>query len=199
MDDTLLFETERLVARPWRLDDAPAAFCIYGDPEVARYIGGHVETSVEGQRQTLSKILARFEGTPFGSWPLIEKAGGALVGTILLKPLPDRARALSEDIEIGWHLARTAWGRGYATEAGRACLGYAFGGLRLELVHAVVEPPNRASQAVCRRLGMDHHGRTQRYYGGIELEHFTIAAQPAPVSEPERAPLPPDAASDQQL
>ena len=51
----------------------------------------------------------------YGSWPLFERESGALVGAVLLKPLPE-----AEEIEVGWHLARAAWGNGYATESGKA-------------------------------------------------------------------------------
>ncbi|GAB4524096.1 MAG: GNAT family N-acetyltransferase [Haliangiales bacterium] len=189
--DTPLFETERLLARRWRLDDAEAAFAIYGDPEVVRYIGSQVEASVLTQRATLAAIIAQQDqhGGRLGSWPLIVKpsaaplpapgAGDDLIGTILLKPLPDHTGALSPDIEIGWHLARRAWGQGFATEAGRACLRYGFEQLGLEVIHAVVIPSNEASKAVARRLGMTYRGKTDRYYRGAALDYFTIHA-PAP-------------------
>ncbi len=197
--DTPLFETERLLARRWRLDDAEAALAIYSDPEVVRYIGSQVEASVLTQRATLAAIIAQQDqhGGRLGSWPLIVKpsaapppapaqqppqapgAGDNLIGTILLKPLPDQTGALSPDIEIGWHLARRAWGQGFATEAGRACLRYGFERLGLEVIHAVVLPPNEASKAVARRLGMTYRGKTDRYYRGATLDYFTIRA-PAP-------------------
>lgn len=195
--DTPLFETERLLARRWRLDDAEAAFAIYGDPEVVRYIGSQVEATVLTQRATLAAIIAQQDQHDgrLGSWPLIVKpsaaptpapprqpsapgAGDDLIGTILLKPLPDHTGALSPDIEIGWHLARRAWGQGFATEAGRACLRYGFERLGLEVIHAVVIPPNEPSKAVARRLGMTYRGQTNRYYRGATLEHFTICAPP---------------------
>ncbi len=57
-------------------------------------------------------------------------------------------------VEIGWRLARAAWGHGYATEAARAALDYAFGTLRLDEVVSMTVPANLRSRAVMERLGM---------------------------------------------
>jgi [ribosomal protein S5]-alanine N-acetyltransferase len=173
-----VFETERLVARPWDPEeDAAGAFVMYGDPEVVRYIGNQLVPDVDAQRIRLAAIVERwapFEGR-FASWPVFEKATGELVGTSLLKPVPASGTqgALSDDIEIGWHVARRHWGRGFATETGRALVVRAFEVLGLERIHAVVEPPNQRSQRVALKIGMQHRGRTDRYYDQ-ELEHFEL-------------------------
>jgi [ribosomal protein S5]-alanine N-acetyltransferase len=180
----LVFETERLRARAWRAEeDAEGAFAMYGDPEVVRFIGGELLADVAAQRQRLAAILERNSrwGGRFGSWPLIEKQTGELVGTALLKPLPASGTGgqPSEDIEIGWHLVRRHWGRGLASEAGRALLKHGFAELGLDLLHAVVESKNSRSLAVARRIGMRHTGRTSSYYDH-ELEHFELSAGELP-------------------
>jgi [ribosomal protein S5]-alanine N-acetyltransferase len=176
----VVFETERLYSRPWRPDhDAEAAFEMYGDPEVVRYIGGELLADIAMQRQRLAAILERHAlwAGRYGSWPLLDKQSGELVGTSLLKPLPasGTGRQPSEDIEIGWHLVRRHWGRGFASEAGRGLLRYGFDVLGLDRLHAVVDPPNARSLAVARRIGMRHTGKTTRYYD-LELEHFELSA-----------------------
>src|SRR5438034_841932 len=114
---TTIFETERLWVRPWRVEDAEEAFEIYGDPEVCTFISrAGPEPSLEAQRESLARIFARYEEQDggYGSWAIVEKASGRIVGAVILKPLPGHP-----EIEVGWHLARRAWGNGYATEAGR--------------------------------------------------------------------------------
>ncbi len=172
---TTIFETERLRARPWSLDDAPTAFTIYGDPEVMRYIGGEAKKDLEETHALIESVLERAKNLPAGmsSYPLIEKASGEQVGTGLIKPLPDAEKRFTDDIEIGWHLGRRHWGKGFATEAGRALLRYGFIELDLEIIHAVVDPPNTASIRVTERIGMEAVGRTEAYYG-LELEHFVL-------------------------
>jgi RimJ/RimL family protein N-acetyltransferase len=173
-----IFETERLFTRPWALDDAETAFTIYGDPEVMRYLGGNPKADVDETRKMIEEVLERVARMPagMGSFPLIERESGEQVGTALIKPLPDADKQLTDDIEIGWHLARRHWGKGFATEMGRALLRYGFTELDIELLHAVVEPPNEPSQKVARRIGMKPVGRTHDYYG-LELEHFVLAQE----------------------
>ncbi len=176
MRSDIAFETPRLIARRWQRDDAEAAFRIYGDPQVARFIGKTADSDIGQTRATLDIIIDRYRDSDYGSWPLLRKDDGALVGTVLLKPIPDRDHAFTSDIEVGWHLARMVWGQGFATEAGRGCLRYAFENVQLAQVIAVVEPPNHRSHAVARRLGMHHEGITRAYYGGKELDLYRLSA-----------------------
>ena len=81
---------------------------------------------------------------------------------------------LGPHAEIGWRLARDAWGHGYATEAAGAVIDQAFAD-GLGHVVAVVLPGNTASTAVCARLGMEPLGVTDRYYD-TEMEAFRLAS-----------------------
>ena len=167
-----VFETERLRARAWTTDDAEAAYEIYRDPEVVRYLGsvpqpvGSLDEMRERVRRWLA-VNAPYEGTGYGFWAL-ETHDGTLVGTTLLKPLPEH-----DDVEVGWHLGTAHWGRGYATEGARGAIAHGFDVVGLDAIHAVIVKENAASVAVARRLGMTYAGATDRYYGR-ELELFTI-------------------------
>ena len=151
---------------------------MYGDPDVVRYIGNRLVRDVADQRERLRAIKDRSAtyGGRYGSWPVFEKATGELVGVALLKPLPlsgTNLTTLSTDIEIGWHVAKRHWGRGIATEMGRALLHRGFEVLDLALLHAVVDPLNPASQRVAEKIGMRRVGRTRAYYDD-EVEHFEM-------------------------
>lgn len=101
-----------------------------------------------------------------GTWAITTVADGCPVGTLLLMPIHLSAGEPSGqpvDVEIGWHLHPDAQGHGYATEAAQAVLDDAFSRGQAKVI-AVTDPDNSASQAVCRRLGMTHLGRTTRYY-----------------------------------
>lgn len=174
----IIFQTERLDAHAWNVEEqADKALALYGDPEVVRYIGNTLVANVAEQRTFIEAVLGRMAkfAPGLGSWPLFERDTGEMVGTALLKPLPPSVEntAAQGEIEIGWHLARKHWGRGFATEAGRALLLRGFDTLGLKELHAVVEPPNTASQAVALRLGMTPTGKTDRFYDRT-LEHFVI-------------------------
>jgi RimJ/RimL family protein N-acetyltransferase len=167
-----IFGTERLYARPFVLDDAEDAFAMYGDPEVMRYLmGSAVVQSVEEQRSWLAERIAKYGAMTggLGAWALVERASERVVGTTLCKHPPDAANAIAPDVEIGWHLARRCWGRGYATEAGNALIRYGLHELGLERLIALIEPPNARSVAVAQRIGMTSAGLTRAFYGGDAL------------------------------
>jgi len=172
---TTLLETERLIIRSWIPDqDAEQVFEIYNDPEVIYFLGNAARPpSVEVQRQRLMDSLERSQirKNSSGTWAIIEKDTTKIVGIIILSQLPDENRMLTEDLEIGWHLGKFAWGKGYATEAGRAMLDYSFNILNIPVIYAVVKPENYASIRVTQRLDMEFLGRTTKYYG-IELLLF---------------------------
>jgi RimJ/RimL family protein N-acetyltransferase len=175
----VVFSTERFLARQWDPEnDAAGAFAMYGDPDVVRYIGNRLVSDVDDQRERLLALKDRWAsfGGRYGSWPVFERSTGELVGTALLKPLPlsgANLTTLSADIEVGWHVAKRHWGRGIATEMGRALLQRGFEVLDLELLHAVVDPSNPASQRVAEKIGMRRVGRTRAYYDQ-EVERFEM-------------------------
>ena len=163
-------EMERLVAGTWRTELAPQALAIYGDPEVVRMIHREPTANEADTCTWIRSYIERNAAFPMGCgiWPLFEQSGGALVGCLLLKPFPERV-----EIEVGWHLGRFAWGKGYATEAGRAAVRYGFETLGLETIYAVTLPQNTRSMNVCRRVGMRHIGRTDRFYN-MRTELFSV-------------------------
>ena len=146
---------------------------MYGDKDVVRFLGGMQPfQEVDQVREYLEKVLTKYAGSSLGFWPVLEKQSGEIVGAVLLKPLPEHT-----EIEVGWHLAKAYWGKGYATESARAALDYGFNKLGLETIYAVVMPENARSLAVARRLGMESLGRSSEYYG-LELEVFRISKVP---------------------
>jgi ribosomal-protein-alanine N-acetyltransferase len=155
-----ILETDRLLLRTLTLDDAEALLTVSGDPEVMRFLGGIPDQTIEDVHKRVQRTLAHYERYGFGYWAVIDKATGRLLGVCGIKPLED-----GPEIEVGYHFARAAWNQGYATEAARACLRYAFEHLKLERVLGVVHPDNHASQRVLEKCGltyerMGHHYKT---------------------------------------
>ena len=176
MSEVPFFQTPRLVARHWSMDIAEQALTIYGDPEVTKFLWGQHYRSLDEMKEKIEWIMER--NTKFaeglGSFPVFLRESGQMVGTALIKNLPDNEENFTSDIEIGWHLARRHWGKGFATEFGRALLQIGFEHLDLDVLHAVVDLENEASKNVARRLGMRHLGQTTRYYSGDAIEHFVL-------------------------
>ena len=171
----MVIETRRLYARPWsRETDIDAVIDMYRHAEVVRFIGNKRIETREAAREYLDFRINRTRefGGSYGSWALIQRTTGDVIGNILLKPLPGKNRVLTSQIEVGWHLNRHAWGHGYATEAGHAMLQRAFSELGLKRVLAVTEPDNLGSIAVMRRLEMTPIGPSTDFYDGEFLEQF---------------------------
>ena len=176
-----VFETERLVVRPWTRADVDRHFDMYSRWEVARWLGS-VPTPLESRDQSLARIDRWASGargdSRFGLWAVEVAGTGVVAGSVLLVPIPltgeEQPRPPEEggDVEIGWHLHPDSWGHGYATEAARGALAKAWSHGLAEVV-AVVYADNEPSLRVCQRLGMEANGLTQRWYG-VELESFRI-------------------------
>jgi RimJ/RimL family protein N-acetyltransferase len=167
-----VFVTERLFARPWTVDDAEAAFAIFGNPEVSRFSGGQPE-SVEASRANLERAIAYFEqlGHGLGFWAVVERESGAIVGEVNLKPI-GRSLQPDADIELAYFFNQRYWGRGYATEAARGALRYGLEILKLPRIYVLVRPDNPRSLRVVAKLGLLHDGRRQ--FKTRELEVFHV-------------------------
>jgi ribosomal-protein-alanine N-acetyltransferase len=153
-------ETPRLLLRPWSLEDAEAAFAFYSDPAVMRFLGGATHGTIEETRTAITtRAMAHQALHGFTLWATVEKETGRLIGACGLKFLLEG----DMDIEVGYHFARAAWGRGYATEGAVASVRYGFDRLGLRRIVGVVDPANVASQRVLEKAGLVYQ-RMGRYY-----------------------------------
>lgn len=157
--------TTSLSLDPLTRDDYPWLIVLYADPEVMRYIG-HGARSAEESQKNLDVHLAQGEKLGFGYWVLRPRAGGEPLGAAILM-----VRTPDSPVELGYALARTAWGRGVATEAVRCLLAHAFGPLELPLVQAFTDERNQASGRVLLKAGMRDAGPCPGPYGGIDRKY----------------------------
>ena len=140
-------ETERLLLRGFEEDDLDAYAAITADPEVMRYMGrGPFDRA--GAWREIALYVGHFELRGYTHWALELRETGELVG----RCGPWRPEGWPA-LEVGWLLGRDHWGRGYATEAGRAALDYAWAELGAERVISLVLPGNERSARVAGRLG----------------------------------------------
>jgi len=141
-------ETARLVLRRWvEADRAPFA-ALNADPLVMRYFPSPL--SREQSDRMVDRIEEMFDQLGFGLWAI--EVQGEFVGFTGLAPL--NSQVPHEGIEVGWRLARAAWGHGYATEAARASVAYGFDQAGLDEIVSVTAVVNAPSRAVMERLGM---------------------------------------------
>ena len=148
--------TARLVLRPVECGDLEPLKAIWGDPDVMAHMGRGTRDAAESLMR-LQELIDHQRRHGFGKWAAIERATGDLIGYCGIE-LYEKG----PDVELGFCLARSAWGRGYATEAARAWLEHAFAGLGCKRVLALVRPANAASIRVLEKLGMQQFGSTRR-------------------------------------
>jgi len=148
--------TDRLTLRRWRAEDREPFAAINADPEVMRFIG----TGAVLGRGLSDDLIARFEREwserGFGLWALSARddPDEALLGFCGLT-VPMFLPSVLPAVEVGWRLARDAWGRGYATEAARAAVAFGLDEARgIQEILAIVDPANERSLRVCSKLGM---------------------------------------------
>lgn len=121
----------------------------------------------------IERMADRAGGHPAaGVFAVVPRGEERVVGMAMLVPLPSSAGVDRQVHEIGWHLHPDVWGLGYATEAARALIERAWAAGLTEL-HAVTNPDNLASQAVCGRLGMTDLGVTSDAYD-LDLRAFRL-------------------------
>lgn len=142
--------TERLILRRWRDSDLEPWAAMNADPEVRQHLGDLL--SREQSDASVARFLAEFDQRGYGWWAVEVRATGEFIGFAGLDEVDDGLPFTG--VEIGWRLARSAWGHGYATEAARAVVALAFDTLGLDEVLAVTTATNLRSQAVMHRIGM---------------------------------------------
>ena len=149
----VFLETERLVLRRFIEDDVENLVELDSDPAVMKFInGGQPTPREEIKSEVLPAFLCyyeRFEG--YGFWAAVEKSTNRFVGWFHFRPAKG---APPGEIELGYRLRRSAWGKGYATEGSRALIDKGFAELGVERVVAETMVVNAASRRVMEKAGL---------------------------------------------
>lgn len=145
-------ETQRLVLRSWREEDVEPFAAICADPVVMATLGPVLD--LEGTRALVARECGYEAQWGHTFWVVERRADRRLIGKCGI--VRGRIDPILDKLEIGWRLASDCWGQGYATEAARACVEWAFTHLEEDAVWAVTAGDNRVSRAVMERLGMEH-------------------------------------------
>jgi RimJ/RimL family protein N-acetyltransferase len=164
--ETATIETPRLLLRPWQPDDLAEFTRLLTDPVVTRYIVVSTLFSPEDVAVLSARTLEQWERNGFGPWAAIEKQTGRWVGRIGLDELP--AWPGPHKVEVGWELHQEFWGRGLATEAGRAGVRYGFETVGLERIISATMATNAASRRVMAKCGL-------RFQGELPLAGTVVA------------------------
>jgi RimJ/RimL family protein N-acetyltransferase len=177
--------TARLLLRRFRPSDEPALAAINADPEVTRYLNRRVGPAAS--RAFYASALDHWATHGFGFWAaesIESDTNGHFLGFIGLGYatfLPQ----LAQRVEVGWRLARSAWGRGLATEGALAARDHALHSLRLPELISVIDPENERSRRVAAKLGMTVAELVVNPVTGREVEVWQLSpARAAPSTPP---------------
>jgi RimJ/RimL family protein N-acetyltransferase len=146
-------ETERLILRGFRDEDREPFAALNGDPEVMRFMTRRLDRAASDA--FLERIALHWAADGFGIWALERRDDGAFLGFAGLTE-PGFTARFTPALEVGWRLARSAWGHGYATEAGAAALRFGFEVLDRNEIVSYTALANMLSRRVMERLGMTH-------------------------------------------
>lgn len=165
-----VIETERLILRSFRASDLEPYYEMMADADITRYLMSGEPMSRHDAWRSIATMAGHWILSGHGQWALEEKASGDFVGRCgIIEPegWPDK--------EIGWVLHKKAWGKGYATEAARAGLNYAFNVMKLDRIISLIQPGNEPSVAVAERIGESFKERINIF--GKEADVYQIAAK----------------------
>jgi RimJ/RimL family protein N-acetyltransferase len=142
----VLIETRRLRLRPFGAEDLDNFAALHSDPEVTEFIRplSHAEA-----KQRLDRDEEEWCERGHGLLAILDRSSETFLGRCGLKYWPQ-----FDETEVGWVLRREAWGKGLATEAGRACIDWAFRDFDVPYVTAMISPANSRSVRVAERLGL---------------------------------------------
>ena len=146
----MIFETERLILRPWLETDAEECYKYAKEPAVGLRCGWAPHTSVEDSRQTIKSVLSKPE-----TYAMVLKETGLAVGSIGLRLQTHRKMAENE-AELGFWLGVPYWGRGLVPEAARVLIRHGFCDLGLNRIWCAYFDGNDRSKRVQEKLGFKY-------------------------------------------
>jgi len=162
-----IIETNRLYFREFTEADAPLVYQLNSDPEVMRYLHEPETTMANAVDAIRSIILPQYALYHHGRWALYVKDSNTFIGWCGLKYLKER-----EEIDLGYRLMKTAWGKGYATEAAKATIEYGFNTLNMPRLVARAHIENTASLQVIEKCGF--HFIRQDVFDGCPVKTYEL-------------------------
>ena len=147
-NSNLFIETERLLIRPFKMEDIAPSYVMNLDAEVSKYTGdGGIVSEKEIERRIIENVFGDYEKYGFGRLAVELKGENKFIGFTGLKYLEDM-----DEVDLGYRFMKEYWGKGIATEAAKACVSLGFDSLGLKRMIAMVLPENTGSIRVLEKL-----------------------------------------------
>ncbi len=175
---TIRIETERLILRPFALEDAPAAFRNWmHDARVTKYLRWTPHLAISETETTLRRWIEQYAQPDFYQWAIVPKDLGEPVGTISVVDQEERAAKL----HIGYCIGVPWWGKGYTAEAFAALIPFFFDEVGAGRIEAQHDPKNPNSGRVMRKAGLRHEATLRKAdwnnTGIVDAELYALLAE----------------------
>lgn len=154
MKEEFYIETDRLILRNFRHSDAEALFEIDSNPLVHKYLGNNPIKSIEQIHHIIDSVQLQYKENGIGRWAVIEKVSSKFVGWSGLKFVTEEDNLDIPYYDVGYRLHPDSWGKGYATESGRAAIKYGFEELGLTEIWGTCHEENSASRKSLEKCGL---------------------------------------------
>ncbi|MBY6271198.1 GNAT family N-acetyltransferase [Caldibacillus debilis] len=165
----IVLETRRLILREFEAEDLEPLHRIFSDPETMKYYPAPFP--VQKTRDWIRRNQERYRNDGYGLWAVCLKETGELIGDCgLVKQIID----VGTEVEIGYHINKKHWSKGFATEAAQACKDYAFERLGISKLICIIDPGNAPSIRVAEKIGFTKEreafifGKNHAIYAGTK-------------------------------
>lgn len=149
----IIIETERLYFRELLNTDVSGIYSLDSDPEVHQYLGNNPIKTVEQAEDAIKFIRQQYIDNGVGRLAIIEKETNDFVGWGGFKLITDLTNGHKDYYDLGYRFIKKSWGKGYATESGKAAVEYGFNKLELPVIYAIADAGNLQSQNVLKKCG----------------------------------------------
>lgn len=156
-------ETDRLLLRELLFSDVDGLFELESNPNVHLFVGNKPVTHIDECRAYVEFIHQQYKDFGTGRWAVILKESNEFLGWSGIKFITNEINNHKDFYEIGYRFIEKHWGKGYATEAGKAFIDYAFNEMKVEALYAYADAGNENSRKILEKLGL-------RYVNSFEYE-----------------------------
>jgi ribosomal-protein-alanine N-acetyltransferase len=172
---TFHIETDRLLLRELRDTDLEGMFELDSNPNVHRYLGNKpIQTKAEAQK-ILDSVKQQYQERGIGRFAVIEKDSGDFIGWSGIRLNTEyNMNGFTKYYDVGYRLIERFWGKGYATESGKAAVNYAFNVMKLPELYATTEVGNQASHNALLKIGLHYVNDFYFEEEQLDLRWYTI-------------------------
>lgn len=149
-------ETERLILREFLSSDDAGMFELDSNPNVHTYLGNKPVTHIDESRAYIKFVQQQYKDFGTGRWAVILKETNEFLGWSGIKFITDEINNHKDFYEIGYRFIEKHWGKGYATEAGKAFTAYAFNVMKVKALYAYADAGNENSRRILEKLGLQY-------------------------------------------